>query len=139
MSEIDDGGLVGNTYEEETSNPILDERSRVRRRNASRLMDGLESTSVETPPEPDGMRHVYHQYTIRTEDRQGLQAVLEEHDVGYGVYYPTCIQEQPAYSDIDHSASVAERMASEVLSLPVHPNVSAGDVDTIIEVISNYE
>jgi len=109
-----------------------------RRENAAQLTDGLADSWVTPPVEPDGRTHVYHQYTIRCEDREGLQGHLDEHDVGYGVYYPRCIHEQPAYSDVSTSAPVAERAAQEVLSLPVHPKVDDADIQRIIEVITSY-
>ena len=109
-----------------------------RRDNAAQLTEGLADSWVETPTEPDGRTHVYHQYTIRCENRDGLQAQLDDHDIGYGVYYPTCIHDQPAYSDVSATAPVAERAAEEVLSLPVHPGVDAGDIERIIEAITTH-
>lgn len=110
-----------------------------RQRNAAALSEGLEGAAVETPSVPEDRTHVFHQYTVRTTDREGLQEHLDEHDVGYGVYYPTCIHQQPAYADIEQSAPVAEQAAKEVLSLPVHPNLSESDIQTIVEVVSNYD
>lgn len=110
-----------------------------RQENADRLTEGLADVDVQTPTVPDNRSHVFHQYTIRCEDRDGLADHLEKHDVGYGVYYPACIHEQPAYSDIEHEAPVAERATEDVLSLPVHPALSAGDVERIIEVITDYD
>jgi len=116
----------------------LPEFTAARRENAAQLTDGLSDSWVTPPTEPAGRTHVYHQYTIRCEDRAGLQAHLDEHDVGYGVYYPTCIHDQPAYDHVSASAPVAERAAEEVLALPVHPNVSAADIQTIVEVVTSY-
>ncbi|ELZ11162.1 Glutamine--scyllo-inositol transaminase [Halovivax asiaticus JCM 14624] len=111
-----------------------------RRANARRLTAALRDVPDVTPPvEPDGTRHVYHQYTIRTEQRDELAAHLDEHGVGTGIYYPTPIHKQPAYEDVSCSAPVAEWVAAEVLSLPVHPGVDADDVDHIIETIQIYE
>jgi dTDP-4-amino-4,6-dideoxygalactose transaminase len=109
-----------------------------RRHNAARLTEGLADTGVETPTVPEDRRHVYHQYTVRTTDRDRLSAVLEDHDVGSAVYYPRCIHEQPAYDSVQGSYPEAERAAREVLSLPVHPNVTDADVEHIIEVIQDY-
>jgi dTDP-4-amino-4,6-dideoxygalactose transaminase len=110
-----------------------------RRANAATLDDHLADAPVETPTEPDGRRHVYHQYTIRSSDRDGLAAHLDDHGVGTGVYYPTPIHEQPAYESVTADAPVAERAADRVLSLPVHPNVSADDLRHVATIISNYE
>lgn len=110
-----------------------------RQANAQRLTDGLKSTTLTTPVEPDHMAHVYHQYTIRTERRDDLKTYLSEHDVGAGVYYPTCIHNQQAYQNVNATVPAAETAADSVLSLPVHPNVSADDIDYIIEVITEYD
>ncbi|MFP9191293.1 DegT/DnrJ/EryC1/StrS family aminotransferase [Natrialbaceae archaeon A-CW1-1] len=110
-----------------------------RRDNARRLTEGLAETSVTVPHEPEGSTHVYHQYTVRSEDRDALLAALDEGGVGAGVYYPKCIHNQPAYDGVEADAPHAERAASEVLSLPVHPNVAGDDIDHILEVIHNYD
>jgi dTDP-4-amino-4,6-dideoxygalactose transaminase len=115
--------------------PAFNER---RRHNAARLTDGLSDTDVETPTVPEGRRHVYHQYTIRTPERDELSAVLEDNDVGSAVYYPRCIHNQPAYEAYKGSYPHAERAARQVLSLPVHPNVTDGDVGHVIEVIQDH-
>jgi dTDP-4-amino-4,6-dideoxygalactose transaminase len=117
----------------------LPEFNEARRANAATLDDLLADTAVETPTEPDGRRHVYHQYTVRTDDRDGLRDYLDENGVGTGVYYPTPIHEQPAYEDARADAPVAERAADRALSLPVHPNVTADDLQHIATTISNYE
>jgi dTDP-4-amino-4,6-dideoxygalactose transaminase len=109
-----------------------------RRENAARLTDGLSGTEPSLPTEPEHVRHAYHQYTVRTADRRGLRDHLAAHDIGASVYYPDCIHEEPAYDDVTHDAPKAERAAAEVLSLPVHPNVSPDDIDRITEVITDY-
>jgi perosamine synthetase len=108
-----------------------------RRENARRLTEGLADAPVETPTVPDGMEHVYHQYTVRCSDREGLRSALEEQGVGSAVYYPTCIHELEAYEGYSVETPAAKRATEEVLSLPVHPNVSAGDVDRIVEAVTN--
>ncbi len=110
-----------------------------RRANAATLDDALDDTAVETPTEPDGRRHVYHQYTVRVPDRDDFAGYLDDEGVGTGVYYPTPIHEQPAYADASADAPVAERAADRVLSLPVHPNVSADDLRHVAATIANYE
>jgi dTDP-4-amino-4,6-dideoxygalactose transaminase len=113
--------------------------NRARRTNARQLTDALADADVVTPTEPGGRRHVYHQYTIRTDDRDGLAAHLDDHGIGTKVYYPTPIHRQPVYRDLDASAPVAERLAGQVLSLPVHPAVSESDVETIAETVIDHE
>lgn len=117
----------------------LPKYNEARRANAAYLTDRLRDAAVKPPIEPDACRHVYHQYTIRADDRDGLREHLESEGVGTGVYYPTPIHEQPAYDHVDHDAPVSEQVAGDVLSLPVHPGLSGDDVRTIAKAITSYE
>jgi dTDP-4-amino-4,6-dideoxygalactose transaminase len=117
----------------------LPDYNEARRSNAAYLDDALADADVVTPIEPDDRRHVYHQYTVRTDDRDGLADHLEAAGVGTGVYYPTPIHELSAYDHVTHEAPVAERLAEQALSLPVHPNVSEQDLRTIAATINEYE
>jgi perosamine synthetase len=104
-----------------------------RQRNAAALDHGL--TAVVVPPVADGAVHVYHQYTIRASDRDALQAALSERGVGTGVYYPTPIHRLPSFG-LELDLPETERAAREVLSLPVHPALSAADVDAVIAAVN---
>lgn len=109
-----------------------------RRQNAKRLTEALEPTTVTTPAEPANRTHVFHQYTVRHDNRDALREHLEEQDIGTGVYYPRCIHQQPAYQHVTHDAPVAEEAAEQVLSLPVHPGLSIDDLDHIIDSVRSY-
>jgi dTDP-4-amino-4,6-dideoxygalactose transaminase len=102
-----------------------------RRATAATYDEALEGVTV--PPVAAGARHVYHQYTVRvTEDRDGFaRALLEEHGVGTGVYYPTPVHRLPSYG-LDLDLPATEQAAREVLSLPVHPALSADDVERVV-------
>jgi perosamine synthetase len=113
----------------------LPEYNEARRANADRLTAELPD-ELATPVEPAGRTHVYHQYTVRTEDRDALEARLESADIGTGIYYPIPIHEQPPYRDVERSLPVAERASEEVLSLPVHPNLSPSDLTDIVNTIT---
>lgn len=110
-----------------------------RRRNAASLTRALSPVDgVVTPVEPDNVDHAYHQYTIRVADRDGLARHLAAAGIGSGIYYPTCIHEQPAYTGSDCQAPIAERTAREVISLPVHPGINAADIDRVASEVSSY-
>jgi dTDP-4-amino-4,6-dideoxygalactose transaminase len=117
----------------------LPEYIKSRRQNAAVLTDGLDNSAINPPIEPDNRTHVYHQYTVQTPDRDKLKSYLAENDIGSGVYYPTCMHEQPVYDDISHEATVGERAAEEVLSLPVHPEVSDKEITYIVDILQQYE
>lgn len=107
-----------------------------RRTNADRLTAGLTNVSgVQPPVEPEDRRHAYHQYTIRCDDRSRVQAHLEDREIGSAVYYPSAIHELEAYEEFDVSAPAAADASESVLSLPVHPGLTATDVDEIVQAV----
>ena len=83
-----------------------------------------------------GAVHVYHQYTIRVpEDRDGFVAALKsEHQVGSGVYYPIPNHRLPSLAPFAPGLDLpeTEKAAREVVSLPVHPALSAADLERIV-------
>lgn len=106
-----------------------------RRENAGRLSERLEDVPrIRTPTTPDDRTHAFHQYTITVDDRLSVISRLEAADVGYGIYYPTTIPDQPAYETVV-DVPIARGLADEVLSLPVHPQVDMGEVETITETV----
>ncbi|ACV10664.1 DegT/DnrJ/EryC1/StrS aminotransferase [Halorhabdus utahensis DSM 12940] len=109
-----------------------------RRDNASTLTAALEEVPGVTPPaEPSGARHAYHQYTVRCSDRERVREQLEAADIGTAIYYPTPIPDLEPYAAYDPDIPVAERAAEEVLSVPVHPDLSAADVEHISDAVRN--
>lgn len=118
----------------------LDKFNAERRRHAGFLNENLMGVSL--PIEPEDREHVYHQYTVRVprEHRDKMVQYLRDNGVGCGVYYPIPIHKQKVYIDrgINSSLPQAEKCAFEVLSLPVHPALSASDLDKIVDVVNNY-
>ena len=107
-----------------------------RRENAAALDQGLTDLSwLTTPFVSPNCRHVYHQYVLKVQDRDRLQAHLQAAGVGSAVHYPCTILDQPFYRSMGYTSDdypVARQLAKEVMSLPVHPAVSAEDLRTII-------
>ena len=114
----------------------LDAFTSARRAHARTLTEQLADTPVQLPVDPTDRTHVFHQYTIRHPERDRIQRVLAEREIGSAVYYPTPIHEQPAYEDVAATAPVAETVAREVLSLPVHPGLSDADLDHIVAALA---
>jgi perosamine synthetase len=116
----------------------LDGFNEARRRNAAVLNRGLAGIAgLQTPRERQGYRHVYHQYTVSIErDRDRVQERLSRVGVGTAIHYPLPVHRQPLYLDLGYGSTslpVTERMAGKVLSLPVHPGLTGGDLDRIID------
>jgi len=90
---------------------------------------------VVTPFVSKGVRHVYHQYTILVENRDGVNKRLNDAGVGTGIYYPVPINEQAYYKKLGYAndTPASSAAAKKVLSLPVHPSVSKVDLDFIVE------
>ena len=117
----------------------LDERTERRRQNAARLSAGLPGYLV--PTVPAGREHVWHQYTVRFPgQRQQVIDGLAERGVGTLVYYPVPVHQQaylqalvPGAADLD--LPVTDRLADEVLSIPVRPDLSADELETVIAAV----
>lgn len=113
----------------------LDGWTASRRANAAFLDAHL--TGVVTPPVRADATHVYHQYTIRVvdHDRDEFAAELQRRGVGNGVYYPTPIHRLPSFG-LELDLPVTERVAAQVLSLPVHPALTQDNLETIVSVVN---
>lgn len=104
-----------------------------RRANAKRLTKGLEGSGLVTPEERPGTTHVFHQYTVRSPQRDALLARLKAAGVGYGIYYPKPLHAYPHLAPLKrHDTPEAERAAREVVSLPVHPGLADEDLDRVV-------
>lgn len=116
----------------------VDAWTKTRQTNAAFLDANLQGVVV--PPVMDGAVHVYHQYTIRVpEDRDGFVSALKsEHNVGAGVYYPIPNHRLPSLAPYAPGLDLpeTERAAREVVSLPVHPSLSQGDLDRIVAAVN---
>jgi dTDP-4-amino-4,6-dideoxygalactose transaminase len=106
-----------------------------RRSNAAFFDANL--VGVTVPPVAPGAEHVYHQYTIRVpEDRDGFAAALRDQwQVGCGVYYPIPNHRLPSF-DVTADLPETERAAAQVLSLPVHPSLTAAELDRIVTAVN---
>jgi perosamine synthetase len=113
--------------------------------NATYYTSNLTAKGIVTPINTPGSVHVYHQYVIRlTPDfplqRSGLIAYLAERGIGSAVHYPIPIHRQPVFADKNvASCPVADRLSNEVLSLPVHPNITRPMLETVCAAINGVE
>ncbi len=119
----------------------LEDYTAKRQHNAKLLTDGLKDTEgVTCPSVRSNCRHVFHQYTIRITERDALAEELRSMGIGTGVYYPIPIHKQPYYSELGYNDTLlaTERASREVLSLPVHPEVTDQDIRKISEAVNNW-
>lgn len=114
-----------------------------RRRDAAARYDALLGglDGVRTPRTLDGNEHVWHLYTVRVSAarRDGILGWLRQNGIGAGIHYPVPIHLQPAFVHLGHGKGAfpnAEAAADELLSLPMHPHLSATDQERTVEVLA---
>ncbi|HUG40841.1 MAG TPA: DegT/DnrJ/EryC1/StrS family aminotransferase [Longimicrobiales bacterium] len=120
--------------------PHLDAWTGARRANAARYDEAFASVEGITAPlvAPE-THHVYNQYTVRVEDRDAVRARLEEAGIGSGIYYPVPLHLQPCFSELGNAEGdfpVSERLAGEVLSLPVYPELTREQQERVIAAVA---
>jgi dTDP-4-amino-4,6-dideoxygalactose transaminase len=117
----------------------LAEFSEKRKANAAYLNAHI--TSVITPRVRSGYEHVWHQYTIRLDggrDRDVAVKKLNDAGVGTGIFYPIPANKQ-AYLVAEYgnvALPMTERLGKEAISLPVHPQLSQTDLETIVNEVN---
>lgn len=116
----------------------LDEENAARRALAERYLESLKDASVVLPGESKQAFAVYHQFTIRHPQREALKAHLQSQGIACGVLYPVPVHRQPAYAMPDLTLPVTERACAEVLCLPCHPGLTAGDIDRVSAAILGW-
>jgi dTDP-4-amino-4,6-dideoxygalactose transaminase len=119
----------------------LDAWNTARRERAVIYTELLPNKRVAPPAEMPYGEHVFHLYVTRCEARDYLATFLQEREIGTAVQYPTPIHLQPAYERLAPAGSlpVAEKLAHEILSLPLYPELPLADVRTVAEAIREFE
>jgi dTDP-4-amino-4,6-dideoxygalactose transaminase len=91
---------------------------------------------VILPVELTWSRAVYHLYVVRVQDRLGMQTSMQEAGIGTGIHYPVPLHLQQAYQNLGykkHDFPITERVAAEVLSLPMFPQLKASQQQKIAD------
>jgi dTDP-4-amino-4,6-dideoxygalactose transaminase len=123
--------------------PHLDEWTAARERNA-RTYDAAFAhaklgADVVTPPRaPAGARHIYNQYVLRVRDRDALRQHLAGAGVGTEIYYPVPLHRQKCFAYLGHRTGEfphAERAAAETLALPIFPELTAAQLQYVVDSI----
>jgi dTDP-4-amino-4,6-dideoxygalactose transaminase len=121
--------------------PHLDSWSDARAANAARYNELLAGAAVVTPVARRYARHVYNQYTLRTQDRDGLMARLKEREIGCAIYYPLPLHLQECFADLggkEGDLPVSEKASREVLSIPVYPELTEEMLAYVADTIREF-
>lgn len=116
----------------------LDAWTESRRRAAGDYTSAFAGSGVPTPAELPYARHVYHVYAVRTTKRQAWQDALQAQGIQTGIHYPIPVHLLPAYSDLGYKAGDfphAEQAAAEVLSLPMFPELTTKQCQTVASAV----
>jgi dTDP-4-amino-4,6-dideoxygalactose transaminase len=100
----------------------------------------LAGSAVERPLEMPWARHVYHLYTLQTGRRDNLQEALQQKGIQTGIHYAVPAHLQPAYANLGytrHSLPQSEKAAEEVLSLPLYPEMTEDQIETVARAVLN--
>jgi len=119
----------------------LDGWNEKRRQHAATYDKILADSPVATPMIDAEATSIYHQYTITAPDRDALKDFLAEKQIGSAVFYPKPLHLQDCFEDLGYSEGdlpVAERLCSEVLSLPIYPELTTEQVEYVANTILNF-
>jgi dTDP-4-amino-4,6-dideoxygalactose transaminase len=118
--------------------PHLEDWTRARRAHARLYNELLADCDVVTPFESPDVRHVYHLYVVRTSRRAAMLGHLQAKGIGAGIHYPIPLHRQPAYLKQGHgdvSLPVTERVAGEIVSLPMYPELTREQIEYVASAV----
>ncbi len=117
----------------------LDQWNDQRRQIAARYRAGLGSAdsvvSVKCLEDVSGGEHVYHLFVVRSPERDAVLSRLHDAGVGAAIHYPVPLHRQPSLSGLGYATDqfpVANRLAAEILSLPIYPGLSDDQIDGVL-------
>lgn len=120
----------------------LDEWTAGRRVAAKRYDEHLAGVDgIVAPFQPESSRAVYHLYVIRVQDRAGLQKHLASCKIDTGIHYPVPLHQQKAYVNLGYKPGdfpVTEKIATEIVSLPMFPQLRAEQQARVVREITNF-
>jgi dTDP-4-amino-4,6-dideoxygalactose transaminase len=120
----------------------LSEWSAARRARAARYTEAFAGHAAIRPPEVDPPNeHIFHQYTIRVDRRDELAAHLKVRGIGHAIYYPVGLHLQPCFSHLGYRRGrfpVTEAAMADVLSLPVYPELTPAQQDSVIAAVRGF-
>jgi dTDP-4-amino-4,6-dideoxygalactose transaminase len=121
---------------------LLEGDNERRRAWAERYCGGLSGLGdLELPRELPGCYHVYHQFWIRSAQRDELQHFLRVQGIGTSIHYPSPLHQQPAFRDLvaqEQSLPNAEKAARELLCLPMYAELREEEVDEVVGAIRKF-
>ncbi len=116
-------------------------RQDVARRYDDLFKERLKGDAVKTPAILPGNEHIFHQYTVRTRERDRLAGYLKEQGIDTAVYYPLPLHLQPVFSNLGYrpgSLPESEQASREVLSLPIYPELQVSEQAYVVDSVKRF-
>lgn len=117
----------------------LDKWNYERRKIANMYLEGIKNTKIHLPHIPQYSNPIWHVFVVRTEKRDDFQNYLKENGIQTIIHYPIPIYLQPAYEDLGFKKGdypIAEKIADEIISLPIWPGISDNEVQHVIDKVN---
>ncbi len=121
--------------------PYLARWTARRQEIAARYLAGIRLSDTLLPVQPDYGKCVFHQFTLRHPRRDALREHLGKREIGTDLIYPRCLHQQPCYAHLHiepGSLPHAEAAAATCLSLPIFPELTDGQVDSVIAAVNSF-
>lgn len=116
--------------------------SAARARHAARYTEAFTGHPAICPPRTDpANEHIFNQYTIRVPRRDELQAHLKARGIGNSIYYPLSLHLQPCFAHLGYargSLPISETATEQVISLPVYPELTEAQQQTVIDAVRGF-
>jgi dTDP-4-amino-4,6-dideoxygalactose transaminase len=110
-----------------------------RLQHAKAYVARLRNSCIQIPQVPPGREHNFHLFVIRVKNRDALRRHLQTCGIETAIHYPQPLHLTPAYQDLGYpmggSLPVAEALASEILSLPMYPELTASQIEQVSEAV----
>jgi dTDP-4-amino-4,6-dideoxygalactose transaminase len=121
----------------------LESNNHRRREIAKIYTETIRNTRLLGPQVSDEIKHVYHQYAVRTKHRGGLIKHLKKNKINTAIHYPLPVHLQPAYKERvvvgAGGLQATEEVCREILSLPMYPQMSDAQVERVVDALSSWQ
>lgn len=122
--------------------PFIDDWNKKRLENALYYNELLKNVNgIIMPKIRENAKHIFHLYVVRTEKRDELQNYLSENGIQTAIHYPVALPLMPAYKKLSYSEAdipIAAKFQSEILSLPMFPELKKEEIEYVVETIKNF-
>ena len=117
----------------------LDKMTKNRQEIANRYLGEIKNPQVILPKVAENNSHVWHIFAVRVNDRLKFVNYLKENGIETVIHYPTAIHKQKAYSEFNNlDLPLAEKIANEVVSLPMYYGMKKEEIDYVVNIINSY-